>query len=62
MRLKGTITFAHPGGGYGEILGEDGKTYFMHSTEVRGKFKQGDTVLFNPPQRNPRAEDVEVLG
>jgi cold shock CspA family protein len=65
MIVKGKIARVLLPRGYGFILGDDGKSYFVHASNCPvwdGQLQEGMRVEFVPEQtsRGPRATQVKV--
>lgn len=62
---KGTVKFFNRMKNYGFIDGEDGKSYFVHSSGIKDgvEINEGDKVEFKIVQgdKGPKAEDVEKV-
>jgi CspA family cold shock protein len=62
---EGTVKFFNPQKQFGFINGDDGKSYFFHSTQVEQgtRLTEGDRVSFTGLQgeRGPKAEHVKKL-
>ena len=60
--MKGKVKFFNDQKGFGFIVGEDGKEYFVHSTGLaKGTtVREGDTVTFEIEQgdKGPKAAKV----
>ncbi len=63
--VKGTVKFFNRTKSYGFINGDDGKTYFVHGTNLKEgtMIDEGDSVSFTATEgdKGPKAEDVEKL-
>ncbi len=63
--MEGTVKWFNGRNGYGFIIGEDGKEYFVHKTFLKeGKFlRENDRVSFEPDEgeKGPIAKDVVLL-
>ncbi len=62
---EGTVKFFNEMKNFGFIDGDDGKSYFVHTTGLKEgtTIKEGDRVSFKPTQgeKGPKAEEVEKL-
>ncbi|MDO8508882.1 MAG: cold shock domain-containing protein [Nanoarchaeota archaeon] len=60
--MKGTVKFFNEVKGFGFIVGEDGKEYFVHSTGLSSgvSLREGDSVTFEVEQgeKGPKASKV----
>lgn len=60
--MKGKVKFFNEVKGFGFIIGEDGKEYFVHSTGLNEKVSilEGDSVTFEIEQgdKGPKASKV----
>ena len=60
--MKGTVKFFNDMKGFGFIVGEDGKEYFVHQTGIQPgvMLKENDPVSFDVEQgdRGPKAVNV----
>lgn len=60
--MKGKVKFFNNVKGFGFIIGEDGKEYFVHSTGLASgtEVKEGDAVTFEIEQgdKGPKAAKV----
>jgi CspA family cold shock protein len=63
--MEGTVKWYNRKKGYGFILGEDEKEYFVHYTAIaKGKFlRDNDKVAFEPSEgeKGPMAKNVLLL-
>jgi len=63
--VEGTVKFFNRIRNYGFIDGDDGKSYFVHGTGLKGntRIDEGDRVSFKAVEgdKGPKAEDVEKL-
>jgi len=61
--MKGTVKFFNKSKGFGFIVGEDEKDYFVHFTGLNDgvNIKDGDSVIFDIEEgdRGPKATNVE---
>lgn len=59
--MKGTVKFYNDEKHFGFITGEDGKDYFVHSSEVEGSIRNEDSVEFEGEagDRGLRAKSVK---
>jgi len=46
--MKGKVKWYNRMKEFGFITGEDGKDYFVHSSEISGTIDEGDDVEFEP--------------
>jgi len=64
--MEGTIKWFNHKKGYGFIIGEDDKEYFVHYTALPRdeRVNDNDRVSFNPheSERGLQAQDVKILG
>ncbi|MBI3333963.1 cold shock domain-containing protein [Candidatus Pacearchaeota archaeon] len=59
--MKGKVKFFNEKKGFGFILGEDGKDYFVHSTSLNGaSIGEGDSVTFEVEQGEKGLKAVKV--
>lgn len=62
FNMNGKVKFFNQSKGFGFIIAEDGKEYFVHSTALKeGTFlKEGDSVTFEIEQgeKGPKASKV----
>ena len=60
--MKGNVKFFNESKGYGFLLGEDGKEYFVHMTGINEgvKLNENDAVTFDVEEgeRGPKAVNV----
>ncbi len=60
--MKGKIKFFNESKGFGFIISEDGKEYFVHSTGLKAgvSLREGDAVTFEIEQgdKGPKASKV----
>ena len=60
--MKGKVKFFNEVKGFGFILGEDGKEYFVHTTGLKhgAHISEGDSVTFEVEQgdKGPKASKV----
>lgn len=63
--VEGTVKFFNRNKNYGFINADDGKTYFVHGTGLKGgvTIDEGNRVSFKAVEgeKGPKAEDVEKL-
>jgi CspA family cold shock protein len=65
--MTGTIKWFKPDKGFGFALGEDGKEYFCHFSDIlmRGfrTLKEGQKIEFEPvnSDRGPKAMNITIL-
>lgn len=63
--VEGTVKFFNRTKNYGFIIGDDGKTYFVHGTGLKDgvQIDEGDRVSFTGSEgdKGPKAEDVEKI-
>jgi len=61
----GTVKFFNRNKSYGFISGDDGKDYFVHSSDIAPGIyiKDGDKVSFEvgEGEKGPKAENVEII-
>ena len=64
--MKGKVKFFNAGKGFGFILGEDSKEYFVHQTGLKEgvTLRENDAVTFTVEQgdRGPKAVKVALEG
>lgn len=64
--MKGKVKFFNAGKGFGFILAEDGKEYFVHQTGLKAgvMLRENDAVTFDVEQgdRGPKAVKVALEG
>lgn len=59
--MEGTVKFFNENKGFGFIVGDDTKEYFVHTTEVTGDaINEGDRVTFQTEEDNKGAKAVDV--
>jgi len=62
---EGTVKFFNEGKNFGFINGDDGKSYFVHSSALKEgtSITEGDRVSFKAVEgdKGPKAEDVEKI-
>lgn len=60
--MKGTVKFFAEGKGYGFILGEDGKEYFVHISGIKDgvTLSDNDAVTFDVEQGDRGLKAVNV--
>ncbi|MBS3071899.1 cold shock domain-containing protein [Candidatus Pacearchaeota archaeon] len=60
--MKGKVKFFNEIKGFGFIIGEDGKEYFVHSTGLSGgvSVKEGDAVTFEIEKGDKGFKAVKV--
>ena len=60
--MKGKIKFFNEQKGFGFIIGEDGKEYFVHSTGLTSgaSVREGDSVTFEIEQGEKGPKAVKV--
>ena len=60
--MNGKIKFFNATKGFGFVIGEDGKEYFVHSTglEDGASVQEGDSVTFEVEQGNKGPKAVKV--
>lgn len=62
---KGTVKWLSKKKGYGFLIRDDGKEFFVHVSEVKDEIASGDSVEFDLAQSNgrgPKAVNVRWLG
>ena len=60
--MKGKVKFFNESKGFGFIISEDGKEYFVHSTGLTGgiSIREGDSVKFEIEQGDKGPKAVKV--
>ncbi len=60
--MKGKVKFFNEAKGFGFIIGEDGKQYFVHSTglEAGVSIRENDTVTFEVTEGDKGPKAVKV--
>lgn len=62
--MEGTVKWFNKSKGFGFILGEDGKEYFVHHSAIQSGFiRDNDLVSFDPNEtdKGVQAQNVQLL-
>lgn len=59
--MFGTVTRYFKDKGYGFIRGDNGKSYFIHNSELNGEYIECDYYVFFRPFHNNKGNCAEII-